>query len=74
MSDVVDPSGSLPPTDDPELLEEVSELSEEELDEDGREIGKGILYIGLAAVFIGFFVWLLIGLWGYLQEMSYGHG
>ncbi|HEY3419686.1 MAG TPA: hypothetical protein VGK23_03960 [Methanomassiliicoccales archaeon] len=57
------------------MIEDEETFSGEELDEEeARDHGRGILYLVFAAVITGFFLWLLLGLWGFLQEMSYGHG
>jgi hypothetical protein len=43
-------------------------------EEDNGESGKSISFFVFSAILVAFFIWLLIGLWGFLQEMSYGHG
>ena len=75
MTDIINNSETAHLAEGPVPSEDAGEIEWERTeDEEGLEIGKTALYLIIAAVFIGFFVWLLIGLWGYLQEMTYGHG
>jgi hypothetical protein len=64
-------------TDQPLSYEEELQLEKEQAEEDEEDakgVGKTIWYVIISAVLLGFFFWLLIGLWGFLQEMTYGHG
>ena len=71
MSEVLDSTEFSEPFNDVDSSQDELLLE----DEDNKEsVGKNIWFFVLAAVLIGFFIWLLLGLWGYLQEMSYGHG
>ena len=71
MSEVLDSIEFNEPFNDADSSQD--ELVLEDEDKEGS-LEKNIWFFVLAAVLIGFFIWLLLGLWGYLQEMSYGHG
>lgn len=75
MSEYAESSNSRESIDEPypEEEEEIS-LGEETEGEDKNDIGKSIAFFIAAGIIFTLFVWLLIGAWGYLQEMSYGHG
>ncbi|MFA5313747.1 MAG: hypothetical protein WC375_10620 [Methanomassiliicoccales archaeon] len=49
-------------------------LSDDVGETNKKEIARSLSYLVFAAIVTGFFIWLLLGVWGYLQEMSYGHG
>jgi hypothetical protein len=75
MSEHVGSPGSNEPIGEIGPIDDVDMLLDEEMDENSKkDAGKNILYIAFAAICIGFFIWILLGLWGYMQEMSYGHG
>lgn len=75
MSNVLDSSDPNEPINGPDPIgEEGITLEDEMEEEDKKDAGKSIWFVAFAAILIAFFIWLFLGLWGYLQEMSYGHG
>lgn len=75
MSEVIEPTNFSEPIDGADLIDYNEVTLDEELKEDDEKgIGKGGWYIVFAVVIIAIFLWILLGFWGYLQEMSYGHG
>lgn len=75
MPEFVGSPGPAGPVDEADPVDDVDMLLDEEMDEESKkDAGKSILYIVAAAICIGFLVWILLGLWGYMQDMSYGHG
>ncbi|MGD0817036.1 MAG: hypothetical protein ABR986_01390 [Methanomassiliicoccales archaeon] len=74
LSDVLDSTDSSEPINEPDLIGDEEILSEDKMEEDNKDTVKTIWFVAFAAILIGFFIWLFLGLWGYLQEMSYGHG
>jgi hypothetical protein len=74
VSEVTESLDPTEPVVEPGLIDDEEAALDEELKEEEKGIGKGGWYIIFASAIIVFFLWMLLGLWGYLQEMSYGHG